>query len=66
MLAIDPVVSQAIPLEDLTKLYRVAKGSPFDLARLMIGAELGLRPSEITGLKWTDLCQIGDDWLVTV
>jgi len=66
MLAIDPVVSQAIPLEDLTKLYRVAKESPFDLARLMIGAELGLRPSEITGLKWTDLCQIGDDWLITV
>jgi hypothetical protein len=25
MLAIDPVVSQAIPLEDLTKLYRVAE-----------------------------------------
>ena len=66
MLAIDPVVSQAIPLEDLTKLYRVAKESPFDLARLMIGAELGLRPSEITGLKWTDLYQIGEDWLITV
>jgi integrase len=66
MLSMKPVISQAIPLEDLTKLYRVAKGSPFDLARLMIGAELGFRPSEITGLKWTDLHQIDADWLITV
>jgi integrase len=66
MLSMKPVISQAIPLEDLTKLYRVAKESPFDLARLMIGAELGFRPSEITGLKWTDLYQIDADWLITV
>jgi integrase len=32
----------------------------------MIGAELGFRPSEITGLKWTDLYQIDADWLITV
>ena len=65
MLSIEPVVSQAIPLEDLTKLYRIAKESPFDLARLMIGAELGFRPSEIMGLKWTDLQEIDAGWLIS-
>jgi integrase len=66
MLSMKPVISQAIPLEDLIKLYKVAKESPFDLARLMIGAELGFRPSEIMGLKWTDLQEIDAGWLITV
>ena len=65
MLSMKPVISQAIPLEDLTKLYIVAEESPFDLARLMIGAELGFRPSEIMGLKWTDLHQTDAGWLIT-
>jgi integrase len=66
MLSIKPVISQAIPSEDLTKLYRVAAESHFDLARLMIGAELGFRPSEITGLKWSNLHQTDLGWLITV
>ena len=65
MLSMKPVISQAIPFEDLTKLYIVAEESPFDLARLMIGAELGFRPSEIMGLKWTDLHQTDAGWLIT-
>jgi hypothetical protein len=46
MISIEPKISKAVPAQDLTALYMVAKESPYDLARLMIGAELGLRPSE--------------------
>jgi integrase len=66
MLSIRPVISQAIPSEDLSKLYEVAKPSPYDFARLMIGAELGLRPSEITGLLWSDLFQTETGWSIKV
>ena len=57
MISIEPKISQAVPAQDLTALYMVAKESPYDLARLMIGAELGLRPSEIMGLKWEDFSE---------
>lgn len=66
MLKIKPVISQAIPSQDLNKLYEVAKETPYDLARLMIGAELGLRPSEITGLMWSDLYQSDMGWSIRV
>ena len=57
MISIEPKISKAVPTQDLTALYMVAKESPYDLARLMIGAELGLRPSEIMGLKWEDFSE---------
>jgi integrase len=57
MISIEPKISKAVPTQDLTALYMVAKDSPYDLARLMIGAELGLRPSEIMGLKWEDFSE---------
>ena len=55
MLSMKPNISRAVPAEDLAKLYQTASEAPYDLARLMIGAEIGLRPSEITGLKWSDV-----------
>ncbi len=58
MLAIEPKVSKAVPLSDLASLYETANKSAFDLARLMIGAEIGLRPSEIMGLKWEDFSEM--------
>lgn len=55
MLSIKPVVSRAIPARDLDQLYSTANESPYDLARLMVGAEIGIRPSEIMGLMWSDI-----------
>lgn len=57
MVSIEPNISRAVPTQDLITLYIVAKESPYDLARLMIGAELGLRPSEIMGLQWDDFSE---------
>lgn len=55
MLSIKPVVSRAIPARDLDQLYSTANESPYSLARLMVGAEIGIRPSEIMGLMWSDI-----------
>jgi integrase len=55
MLSMKPVVSRAIPARDLDQLYATAAESPYDLARLMVGAEIGIRPSEIMGLMWSDI-----------
>lgn len=55
MLSIKPVVSRAIPARDLDQLYSTANESPYGLARLMVGAEIGIRPSEIMGLMWSDI-----------
>jgi integrase len=55
MLSMKPVVSRAIPARDLDQLYATALQSPYDLARLMVGAEIGIRPSEIMGLMWNDI-----------
>lgn len=55
MLSMKPVVSRAIPARDLDKLYETASANPYDLARLMVGAEIGIRPAEIMGLMWNDI-----------
>ena len=55
MLSMKPVVSRAIPARDLDKLYETASENPYDLARLMVGAEIGIRPAEIMGLMWNDI-----------
>jgi integrase len=55
MLSMKPVVSRAIPAQDLDQLYETASECPYDLARLMVGAEIGIRPAEIMGLMWSDI-----------
>lgn len=55
MLSMKPKVSRAIPSEDLNKLYEVAAENPYDMARLAVGAEIGIRPAEIMGLIWDDV-----------
>lgn len=55
MLSMKPVISRAIPARDLDKLYETASENPYDLARLMVGAEIGIRPAEIMGLMWSDI-----------
>ena len=55
MLSMKPVVSRAIPAQDLDQLYETASKCPYDLARLMVGAEIGIRPAEIMGLMWSDI-----------
>lgn len=55
MLSMKPVVSRAVPARDLDQLYATASENPYDLARLMVGAEIGIRPAEIMGLMWCDI-----------
>jgi integrase len=55
MLSMKPVISRAIPAHDLDQLYVTAAENPYDLARLMVGVEIGIRPSEIMGLLWSDI-----------
>ena len=49
------VPSPQIPSEDVEKLRKEAAKNPYDQARLEIGIAPGLRPGEVTGLKWKDL-----------
>jgi integrase len=48
----------AIPADDLLKIYALAADDPYDLARLVVGAEIGLRPGEARGLQWSDLDEV--------
>ena len=41
--------------DDLKKIYEVAALKPYDLAKVIVGAEMGPRVGEIKGLKWSDL-----------
>jgi len=47
--------SRAVLQEDLKKMYSVAALNPYDLAKIVIAAEIGARPGEIRGLKWSDV-----------
>lgn len=44
-----------IPKHDFQKIYEVASLNPYMHARIEIGMIVGLRPSEIYGLKWADI-----------
>ena len=48
----------AIPAHDLLKMYGLASTNPFDLARLVVGTEIGLRPGEARGLQWSDVDEV--------
>ena len=41
--------------DDLKKMYSVAALKPYDLAKIVVGSEIGARPGEIRGLKWSDI-----------
>ena len=45
----------AIPADDLLKIYAHASSNAYNLARLVVGAEIGLRPGEARGLQWSDI-----------
>ena len=47
--------SRAVLQEDLKKMYSVAALNPYDLAKIVVGSEIGARPGEIRGLKWSDI-----------
>lgn len=46
--------SKPIPRVDTDKLFGVANSSATDLARLIAGVSLGLRPGTVAGLRWGD------------
>ena len=46
--------SKPIPRIDTDKLFSVANSNATDLARLIAGVSLGLRPGTVTGLRWSD------------
>ena len=52
---LESITLPAIPADDLLKMYTHASNNPFDLARLVVGAEIGLRPGEARGLQWSDV-----------
>ena len=54
-LTLESVPSNAIPEDDAKALLHVASSDPADLARLIVGIKLGLRPGEVSGLRWSDL-----------
>lgn len=47
-------VSEPIPKADTEKLIKTAQSNLYDLARLIAGVSLGLRPGEVAGLRWSD------------
>ena len=54
-LKIESSPSLPIPKVDTEKLLATALGSTYDLARLIVGVRLALRPGEVAGLRWDDL-----------
>lgn len=53
-LTLESTPSSAIPDEDAKELLAEASSSPADFARLIVGINLGLRPGEVAGLRWSD------------
>lgn len=52
---VDSTPSRAVLQDDLKKMYSVAALKPYDLAKIVVGSEIGARPGEIRGLKWSDI-----------
>ena len=52
---LDSTPSRAVLQDDLKKMYSVAALKPYDLAKIVVGSEIGARPGEIRGLKWSDI-----------
>lgn len=49
-----PTITSPIPKCDTEKLFNAALVNAHDLARLIVGVRLGLRPGEVSGLRWQD------------
>ena len=47
-------ISLPIPKEDTEQLFKSALADYHDLARLIVGVWIGLRPGEVAGLRWSD------------
>ena len=52
---LDSTPSRAVLQDDLKKMYSVAALKPYDIAKIVVGSEIGARPGEIRGLKWSDI-----------
>ena len=52
---LDSTPSRAVLQDDLKKIYSVAALKPYDIAKIVVGSEIGARPGEIRGLKWSDI-----------
>ena len=52
---LDSIPSRAVLQDDLKKMYSIAALKPYDLAKIVVGSEIGARPGEIRGLKWSDI-----------
>ena len=52
---LDSTPSRAVLQDDLRKMYSIAALKPYDLAKIVVGSEIGARPGEIRGLKWSDI-----------
>jgi len=48
----------AIPWDELRKLYDTAESNPYSHARLVLAAEVGERPGEARGFKWSDVDEV--------
>ena len=47
-----------IPWDELRKLYDTAESNPYSHARLVLAAEVGERPDEARGFKWSDVDEV--------
>ena len=47
-----------IPWDELRKLYGTAESNPYSHARLVLAAEVGERPGEARGFKWSDVDEV--------
>ena len=58
-------VSLPIPKEDTEQLFKSALADYHDLARLIVGVRIGLRPGEVAGLRWGDFDIPNKELIVT-
>ena len=47
-----------IPWDEVRKLYDTAESNPYSHARLVLAAEVGERPGEARGFKWSDVDEV--------
>lgn len=47
-----------VPWDELRKLYDTAESNPYNHARLVLAAEVGERPGEARGFKWSDVDEV--------
>ena len=55
---LDSTPSRAVLQDDLKKMYEVAASNHYDSAKIVIASEIGARPGEIRGFKWSDIDEV--------